>query len=117
MAEENRPQDKGYTPASPVKRTLAWIGVAYMLCLLALTTFYFFTGRMLGNLGPLLTVPGLIGLGALAVVSWRTGGKPGKWPAILLAGVCWLLALASLPIGIVGLLSNFGIVGVAFMGG
>lgn len=104
---EQRPPES-YTPASPVKRTLAWIALAYVLIGLALTTFYFFNGYMLGNLGPLLTVPGLIGLGVLGLVSWRSTGRPGKFPAILLAILCWAAALATLPIGIVGLLSNFG---------
>ncbi len=100
--------DRGYTPSSPVKRTLAWTGLAYMVILVAMTTYPYSTGAGLGNLGPLLTVPGLIGLGAAALVSWRTAGKPGKWPAIALAALCWLLALATLPIGIAGLMSNFG---------
>ena len=110
MPEDKRKteQERGYTPASPVKRTLAWIGLVYMVILLALTTYGLFTGTGLGNLGPLLTVPGLIGLGILALVSWRTTGHPGKWPAIALAALCWLLALATLPIGIAGLMSNFG---------
>ena len=105
---ENQEDRPSYTPASPVKRTLAWIALAYVFIGLALTTFYFFNGYMLGNLGPLLTVPGLIGLGALGLVSWRSTGRPGKVPAILLAVLCWAAALATLPIGIVGLLSNFG---------
>lgn len=105
---EDREPEQGYVPASPVKRTLAWIALAYVLIFLALTTYYFFRGRMLGNLGPLLTVPGLIGLGALALVSWRTAGHPGKGAAILLAALCWLLALVTLPVGLAGLMSNFG---------
>ena len=113
MSEENYPKQEPekpepYIPASPVKRTLAWIALAYVLIGLALTTFYFFHGYMLGNLGPLLTVPGLIGLGVLGLVSWRTTGRPGKAAAILLAVVCWAATLATLPLGIVGLLSNFG---------
>ena len=110
MAEKKRPpeEENGFTPSSPVKRTLAWIGLVYALILLALTTYFFFTATGLGNLGPLLTVPGLIGLGVLALVSWKTTGKPEKWPAIGLAVFCWLLALVTLPIGITGLLSNFG---------
>ena len=111
MSDNKKPEQRppeSYTPASPVKRTLAWIALAYVLIGLALTTFYFFNGYMLGNLGPLLTVPGLIGLGALGLVSWRSPGRPGKFPAILLAILCWAAALATLPIGIVGLLSNFG---------
>jgi len=114
--DETPQEEKGYTPASPVKRTLAWIGLAYALLFLALTTYYFYTGSMLGNLGPLLAVPGLIGLGILALVSWRTTGRPGKWPAIALAAVCFLAALATLPLGIVGLLSNFSLVGVFVTG-
>ena len=100
--------DEGYTPASPVKRTLAWIALCYVLLFLALTTYFYFTGTMLGNLGPLLTLPGLAGLGILALVSWKTTGRPGKWPALALAALCWLLALVTLPIGVAGLLSNFG---------
>lgn len=105
---EHPEEEKGYTPASPVKRTLAWIALCYVLIFLALTTYYFYTGTMLGNLAPLLTVPGLIGLGALILVSWRSTGNPGKGPAILMALVCWLLALATLPVGLAGLMSNFG---------
>ena len=46
MSDEKRPgEDQGYTPASPVKRTLAWIGLSYMVILVALTTYYFFTGH------------------------------------------------------------------------
>ena len=108
--ESREPEKAGYTPSSPVKRALAWIGLVYVLIFLGLTTYFYFTGTMLGNLGPLLAVPGLIGLGALVLVSWRSVGKPGKWAAIALAALCWLLALATLPLGIAGLLSNFGMV-------
>ena len=112
MPENKRPTEdgggSGYTPSSPVKRTLAWTGLAYALILLILTTYIYFNGAGLRNLGPLLTLPGLIGMGALALVSWKSTGRPGKWPAIGLAVFCWLMALATLPIGIAGLMSNFG---------
>lgn len=97
-----------YTPASPVKRTLAWIGIVYMVIVVVLTTYIYFNGAALGNLAPLLTVPGLIGLGVLALVGWRTEGRPGKWTAIAVAAAAWLLAAVTLPVGIAGLLSNFG---------
>lgn len=97
-----------YIPASPTMRTFAWIGLAYSLLFLGLTTYYFYTGTMLANLGPLLVLPGLIGMGVLALVSWRTTGRPSKWPAIGLAVGCWLLALLSIPMAVVGFLSNFG---------
>ena len=101
-------EDLDYVPASPTMRTFAWIGLAYALLFLCLTTYYFYTGTMLANLGPLLVLPGLIGMGILALVSWRTTGRPGKWPAIGLAVGCWLLALLSIPMAVVGFLSNFG---------
>ena len=108
--EFDREEDRGYVPASPVKRTMAWIGVVYMLILLTLTTYFYFTGTMLGNLAPMLTIPGLLGLGVLSLVSHRSTGKPGKWAAILLALIFWGLALTTLPLAYTGLMSNFGAV-------
>ena len=108
----DRDEEEVYTPSSPVKRTMAWIALVYVLIFLALTTYFYFTGTMLGNLAPLLTVPGLLGLAAVILVSWRTTGKPGKWAAIALAAACIAFALATLPLGIVGLMSNFSQVGV-----
>ena len=99
-------EEAGYTPASPVKRALAWIGIVYMLILTGLMTYFYFTATMLGGLGPLLTLPALIGLGVVALLSWRTTGRPGKGAAIALALLCWALALITLPIGIAGLMSN-----------
>ena len=118
----NRPEEEqdeqGYTPASPVKRALAWIGIVYMVIVVALTTYIYSTGKPLNNLAPLLSVPALVGLGIMSILSWRTTGKPGKWSAILIALVCWAIALYSIPLGIVGLMSNFDMVGVTFvMGG
>lgn len=104
---ENRNEEQGYTPASPVKRALAWIGVVYMVILVALMTYFYFTATMLSGLGPLLTVPGLVGLGIVSILSWRTTGRPAKAPAILLAVVCWTLAVLTLPVGIAGLMTNF----------
>ena len=105
------PEEQDYVPSSPLKRTLAWIALVYVLIFLGLTTYFYFTGSMLGNLAPLLTVPGLFGLGVLAIVGCRTTGKPGKWAAIAIAATCIALALTTLPLGIVGLMSNFGQVG------
>ena len=103
----NQDQQEPYVPASPVKRTMAWIGIVYMVILLCLTTFYFYTGRMLGNLAPLLTVPGLIGLGALILVSWYSTGHPRRGLAFGLSLLCFCLAAFTLPIGLLGLMSNF----------
>ena len=103
----NQDQQEPYVPASPVKRTMAWIGIVYMVILLCLTTFYFYTGRMLGHLAPLLTVPGLIGLGALILVSWHSTGHPRRGLAFGLSLLCFCLAAFTLPIGLLGLMSNF----------
>ena len=103
----NQDQQEPYVPASPVKRTMAWIGIVYMVILLCLTTFYFYTGRMLGNLAPLLTVPGLIGLGALILVSWHSTGHPRRGLAFGLSLLRFCLAAFTLPIGLLGLMSNF----------
>ena len=103
----NQDQQEPYVPASPVKRTMAWIGIVYMVILLCLTTFYFYTGRMLGNLAPLLTVPGLIGLGALILVSWHSTGHPRRGLAFGLSLLCFWLAAFTLPIGLLGLRSTF----------
>ena len=112
MPEDKRPeeeQDKEpFVPSSPVKRTLAWIGLVYMVLLLGLSTCFYFTGKMLTGLAPLLPVPGLIGLGAVALVSWRTTGSPKKGAAVVLALLCWGLALLVLPAGVAGLMANFG---------
>ena len=106
MAKKGKKQ----TGESPANRSILRITYGIALLFLALTTYYFYTGSMLGNLGPLLAVPGLIGLGALSLVSWRSTGQPKKVAAWLLALLCWAAALVSLPMGLVGLLSNFGIV-------
>lgn len=108
MPEDKDEKQKPYTPASPVKRAMAWIGVVYMVIIVALTTYIYATGAPLTNLTPLLAVPGLVGLGVVALISCRTTGRPGKGAAIALAVLCWVAALFTLPLGIAGLLSNFG---------
>lgn len=107
-SNQKKTDEGNYTPASPIKRTLAWIALVYVLLFLALTTYYYFTGTMLGNLAPLLAVPGLIGLGALVLVSHHTTGFPRRVGAIVLILTCWFLAAFTLPLGVMGLLSNFG---------
>ena len=100
-------EEQEYIPSSPLKRTLAWIALVYVLIFLGLTTYFYFTGSMLGNLAPLLTLPGLIGLGVLSIVSHRSLGTPSRGMAILITLACWAVAAFTLPIAIAGLLSNF----------
>ena len=113
MAEqENNPvhrdeEELHYTPASPVKRALAWIGVVYMVIITALSTYNIYTGTALHGLAPLLAVPGLVGLGILSQISRRTAGRPGTGTAWALSILCWALAAFLLLPGIAGLMSNF----------
>ena len=41
---KNQKEPSSYTPASPVKRIIAWVGVAYMLIFVALNLYPFFHG-------------------------------------------------------------------------
>lgn len=89
---DHREEPPEYIPASPVKRTMAWIGIVYMVILLCLTTFYFYTGRMLGNLAPpahraRAGRPGGADPGQLALHRPPPPGA-GLWaePAVLLSG-------------------------------
>lgn len=106
-AAEFEGENARYVPASPVKRALAWIGVIYMVILVALNTYFCFTATVLHGLAPLLAVPGLAGLGITALIGHRTAGRPGKTAAWLVAGACWLLAAALILPGIAGLMANF----------
>lgn len=52
---KNQKEPSSYTPASPVKRIIAWVGVAYMLIFVALNLYPFFPRR---NLSPGAGPPG-----------------------------------------------------------
>lgn len=111
MSEQNptpETESQPYTPASPAKRALAWIGLCYMFILLGLTTYFYFTGTMLGNLTQALILPALIGAGVVLVVRHKTEGVPSKGLAYGGAALCWILAAITLPLAWVGLMSNFG---------
>ncbi len=112
MSKERRPDsedEKGtFTPASPVKRALAWVGLFYMLVLVGLSTYFYFTGKMLMGIAPLLAVPGLLGLAAVAVISWKTTGTPSRTVTVILAVVLTAVALLILPDGLRRLFANFG---------
>lgn len=96
-----------YTPASPIKRAFAWIGVVYMVILVALTTYTCFTGTVLHGLVALLAIPALVGLGIVALISHKTTGLPSNVATALIAGVCWILAAVLVLPGVAGLMANF----------
>ena len=69
---KNQKEPSSYTPASPVKRIIAWVGVAYMLIFVALNLYPFFHGgTYLRGLAPLLVCPGAAGLAVIAVWQFR----------------------------------------------
>ena len=66
---KNQKEPSSYTPASPVKRIIAWVGVAYMLIFVALNLYPFFHGgTYLRGLPPLLVCPGAAGLAGPGLV-------------------------------------------------
>ena len=52
----NQEEPSSYTPASPVKRIIAWVGVVYMLIFVALNLYPFFHGGTYRG-WPLLVCP------------------------------------------------------------
>ncbi len=101
-----------YTPASPVKRIIAWVGVAYMVILVLLNVYPFFCGgRYLNGVGPLLICPGCAGLAVICVCQLRRQGQP-TYRRVLLTIVtilCALLFLMGLLDGLPALLAGLGV--------
>ncbi|HIT01289.1 MAG TPA: hypothetical protein IAC21_00475 [Candidatus Enterenecus merdae] len=94
---EHSQQQPTYTPASFEKRTAAWMGIAYALMLLFVTTFYIFTGKELPGTFPLLLLP-VSGAGiVLAIYRQRKGTAPG---GIILTVLIILIALAAIVLGL-----------------
>lgn len=111
--EDNRPQEEErepYTPASPVKRILAWVGIVYMVCLIFLNLYPFFNqGAYLTGVAPLFACPGIAGLLAIALWTLRQPEETysKKASMLVLALVCVVGLVVSLVLGIPPLLANF----------
>lgn len=102
--EEREP----YTPASPAKRILAWVGVAYMV-IIVLLNLYAFTnqGGMIRGIGPLMLCPAVAGLGVLSVVRYRSGqSRGGLVGAVFMVGLCAVVFVGGLVVGIPALLGQ-----------
>lgn len=98
-----------YIPASPIKRTWAWVVIVYVLLCTVLFTYYLATARVLIGLGPLMVCPALAGLAVTTVLRYRSGRSRGGFLSCLsLTGVCVVLLLINLYVGIPSLLRNFG---------
>ncbi|WP_130869998.1 hypothetical protein [Intestinimonas massiliensis (ex Afouda et al. 2020)] len=111
--EDNRPQEEErepYTPASPIKRILAWVGIVYMVCLIFLNLYPFFNqGAYLTGVAPLFACPGIAGLLAIALWTLRQPDETYSKKASMgvLALVCVVGLVVSLVLGIPPLLANF----------
>lgn len=109
--DDRTPEGEPYTPASPVKRILAWTGVAYMVGFVVLNLYPFFNqGNYLTGIAPLFACPGIAGMFAIAFYLAR---HPDSLPSrrftmTLLAAVCAVGFVVSLVLGIPPLLANFG---------
>ena len=96
-----------WTPASPMKRLWAWVGVAYMVIFVLLTTYGLAHGSYLTGIGPLMLVPALVGIGAAAILRYKTGGwRGGPIACGLVAGASFVLAVLNIIRGIPALLAQ-----------
>ena len=83
--------------ATPMQRLWAWVGVVYMVILMLLTTYGLAHGSFLQGIGGIMLAPALCGLGASAILRFRTGeGRGGLPTCVLIAGTAFLLALLGL---------------------
>jgi uncharacterized membrane protein YhaH (DUF805 family) len=94
QAAEPRPETPAYTPASPTKRIVAWVGVIYMLIIVALSTYAIATGELLGGLTGLMVAPAFGGLAAITLMRWRDGQYRGHKAGALLIAILAGLACA-----------------------
>ena len=104
-------ESPSYTPAHPVKRILAGVGVVYMVAFVFLNVYPFFHGgAYLSGIAPLMVCPGAAGLAALAV--WQIRQKDctyaKKASMGVLAAVCAVLFVVGLVQGIPPLLAGLG---------
>ncbi len=83
--------------ATPVQRVWAWVGVAYMVILVLLSTFALAHGAYLRGISGAMLSPALFGLGATAILRYRQGTGRGGLPAcILISGASFVLAVGNL---------------------
>ena len=84
---KNQEESSSYTPASPVKRIIAWVGVTYMLIFVLLNLYPFFHGgAYLQGLAPLLVCPGAAGLAGPGLAGGHLLQKSLHGPAV--GGLC-----------------------------
>ena len=103
--QEPEEEREPYVPASPVKRTIAWMGVIYMVMIVLLTTYNLSTGA------PLRGVPGLLlapACGGLAVVSFLKFRESRRGAMVFLAVVAAAACVINLVLGVRALTAALG---------
>ena len=107
--DENRPdleeEKTPYTPASPTKRALAWMGIVYMVIIVALTTYNLTTGVVLQGIPGLLLAPGCGGLAAVCLLKYRDERRNNH---LFLGIVASLACIINLILGIISLITALG---------
>ena len=109
--EENKEEKEPYTPASPVKRIMAWVGIVYMVGFVFLNLYPFFNGgSYLTGIAPLFACPGIAGLLVIALYTLRQPDETyfKKASMVVLALVCTVGLGVSLALGIPPLLEGLG---------
>ena len=112
--EKDQDRDGGpaYTPAHPIKRIVAGVGIVYMVCLVFLNVYPFFhQGAYLTGIAPLFACPGIAGMFAVAVYLLRSPDSTyaRKVSMGILAVLCAVGFVVSLALGIPPLME--GLVG------
>ncbi len=105
QSEEKPAQPVKY--ATPLQRLWAWVGVAYMILLVLLSTYALSHGDYLRGIGGIMVSPALCGLGATAILRHRQGVGRGGLPACAaIAGASFLLAVWNVVRGLPTLLEQ-----------
>ena len=105
--EKDLEQKESVKYATPVQRVWAWVGVAYMVILVLLSTFALAHGDYLRGIGGIMVSPALCGLGATAILRYKQGvGRGGLAACILVAGASFALAVWNVIRGIPVLLGQ-----------
>ena len=104
-APEQTPEqepDRGYVPASPAKRVLAWMGVVYMVILIALSTYGLATGSLIRGAAGIMLAPACLAFAAIQILKARDLRRAGASPAgaVVLAAVGVLAGLYFLADGV-----------------
>lgn len=94
-----------YTPASPVKRALAWMGIVYMVILVLLTTYNMATGVPLYNIPGILLFPACGGLSAVCFLRWK---ETHKAPLLVLGVLAAVACVINLVTGVQSLVIALG---------